>query len=98
MSSGIVLLFDSNRGVYIPKDFAESCDHWRCLPSDFEELQQGPEVEYYWDIWDEVLDKATYTDTEGNVWRLWQDGDLWAYCEDYMTDSEYEDFFGEPRV
>ena len=95
--SGLELLFDSNRGVYIPQNFAESCDHWQGLPSDFEDLLHGPEAESYWDIWTEVLDSSTYTDSEGNVWRLWQDGDLWAYCEELMTDSEYEEFFGEPK-
>ena len=98
MSSGMVLLFDGNRGVYIPQNFAESCDHWQNLPSDFEDLLHGPEAESCWDIWNEVLDNATYTDSAGNVWLLWQDGDLWAYCEALMTAQEYQDFFGEPRV
>ena len=98
MSSGLVLLFDSNRGIYIPKAFAESCDHWQNLPSDFGDLLDGPEAESYWDIWTEVLDNATYTDSAGNVWHLWQDGDLLAYCEALMSDEEYEDFFGEPRA
>lgn len=98
MSSGMVLLFDSHHGIYIPKLFAESCDHWQNLPGDFSELLYGPEQEWYFDIWISVLDSSTYTDSEGNVWRLWQDGDLWAYCDALMSDSEYEEFFGEPRA
>jgi hypothetical protein len=31
------------------------------------------------------------------VWRLYQDGDLFCYCEKLMTDEEYYDFFGEHR-
>jgi len=44
-----------------------------------------------------VLDYATLKDDNGHVWRLWQDGDLWAYCEELMTDAEYSNFFGEER-
>ena len=96
--SGFELLFDSNRGVYIPKYFAQACGHWQNLPEDFEDMLGGPEAESYWDIWTDTLDNATYTDSAGNVWHLWQDGDLWAYCEELMNDSEYQDFFGEPKA
>lgn len=96
--SGLELLFDSRHGVYIPQAFAESCAHWSGLPEDFQDLLLGPESEDYWDIWTDVLNNATYTDSAGNVWHLWQDGDLWACCEELMSDQEYEEFFGEARV
>jgi len=39
-----------------------------------------------------ILNNARYTDKNGNVWRLMQDGDLWAYCFELMTDEEKENF------
>lgn len=33
----------------------------------------------------------------GRRWQLYQDCDLWAYCDELMTDDEYRDFFGEDR-
>jgi hypothetical protein len=99
--SGIELLLSDRRGVYIPRDFAEiiaSETRWTGIESsDIEFLLNGPDQEGYWDTWDSVLGSAKYTDPEGNEWRLNQDGDLWLYCEQLMTDEEYEGFFGEAR-
>lgn len=46
----------------------------------------------YWEAWEEILDKASYTDNDGHEWRLWQDGDLWAVCYDLLTDEERKNF------
>lgn len=102
--SGIHLLLSDAHGIYIPHQFAnfvatlEHPDGWHNVT--FEECQiltDGPEHEEYWDVWCDVLDNATYTDASGNIWRLYQDGDLFAFCESLMTDEEYENFYGEPR-
>ena len=75
------LLCDSHHGIYIPQimirglvdaDWAGVPD-W-CVPV----LGAGPDAELYWDAWEQVLDHATFTDADGSVWYLWQDGDLWA--------------------
>jgi hypothetical protein len=96
--SGIELLFSDHHGVYIPKLFVEDCGEiWGLSEDDKLELSEGPDNEYYWDTWSNVLDYATLKDDNGHVWRLWQDGDLWAYCEELMTDAEYSNFFGEER-
>lgn len=98
MSLGLELLLTDARGVYIPRDFAMYIqDMDNVTQEDKEILCSGPDHEWYWETWDEVLHKATST-INGKVWRLWQDGDLWAYCEELMTDEEYEQFFGEERV
>lgn len=58
----------------------------------------GPEnCEWYWESWNNILDNAEYVDESGNIWRLYQDGDLFAICEDLMSDADYENFFGEER-
>jgi hypothetical protein len=97
--SGVEILLDSNRGVYIPQHFAEivkSTISWKGYDSDdIDTLLEGPGTESYWMALDNVFESAVFVDAKGNYWHLWQDGDLFAYCRKLMTDREYEDFFGE---
>jgi hypothetical protein len=95
--SGIDLLLNDSRGVYIPRDFALNFINWDGIESeDIEILQAGPEdSDWYWETWDSVLCNASYTDEKGNVWRLHQDGDLFSYCEALMTAEEHFNFFGD---
>ena len=51
-----------------------------------------PENEWYWEAWHEVLDKAQYIDNQGNIYRLYQDGDLWLICYELMTNEEKINF------
>lgn len=95
MSSGIELLLDGNRGTYIPQAFAEMCgDLWQ-ISAERLKVLADPDHEWYWETWTEVLDNATLTDKNGKVWHLHQDGDLWAYCPDLMTEEDKKNFFGE---
>jgi hypothetical protein len=97
--SGIEILIGDHQGVFIPQQFAEWVG-WNNI-EDYERktLLVGPEPENedYWECWSSVLERAEFKDKEGNTWRLWQDGDLFAYCEELMSDEEYENLFGEPR-
>lgn len=98
MDSINLLVSDAN-GIYVPQFFAKAYDLslWSGLdPGDVATIEQGPENEYYWDAWNNILDSATYQH-DGRTYRLHQDGDLWAIDYDGMTDEEYESFFGEPR-
>ena len=98
--SGIELILSDNRGVYIPRDFAEIVNAGKSWggynPSDIETLLEGPDAEWYWESWDSVTNSIYFVDSKGNRWNLWRDGDLWLYCEKLMTDEEYENFFGQP--
>ena len=97
MSMGLELLLDGNRGAYIPRDFAMFIqDMDNVTEEDKQILSAGPDHQWYWETWDDVLGKAS-SNINGKIWRLYQDGDLWAYCEELMTDEEYEDFFGQER-
>ena len=92
--SGIQLLLSDSRGIYIPQNFYQdflNFKTWGLLKSDFKALR-NPENESYWDNWELVLNNAKHTDKQGNVWTLWQDGDLWAICPDLMTDEEKQNF------
>lgn len=100
--SGLKLLLSDSRGVYIPRDFTECFDMeaWNVSEEDASILQGDPygeDSDVLWSTWHYVLDNAHYVDKEGHTWRLYQDGDLWAICEELMTDEEYYNFFGEER-
>lgn len=91
----VALILDDCRGVYIPHDFANEYDWSRFEnidENDMSELLKGPdECEYYWDIWEDVLDNATFTEN-GNTWRLYQDGSVWLLCDALMTNEEKRNF------
>lgn len=96
----IELLLDSARGTTIPSAFYKDFDFkaWGLDKSKYLELE-SEENEGYWDSWVELLETASYKfkDDSGLSYTLWQEGALFAICPDLMTDSEYENFFGEPR-
>ena len=73
------LFLDSNRGVYIPQNFAEQVRHElveNVTAEQWDILQAGPDHEWYWETWERVLDYAVLDD--GNrKFTLYQDGDLW---------------------
>lgn len=75
------LFFDGNRGIYIPRDFADAIDpdDWTGIKTqDLDVLRAGPDHESYWDTWTSVLDYAETKD--GRI--LHQDGDLWLIARD----------------
>lgn len=91
---GVKLLLDECRGVYIPKAFAECFDleAWRLTEADVETLLEGPENEWYWEQWHEVMARAYHLDEKGNRWFLYQDGSLFAMCPELMTAEERKNF------
>ncbi len=105
--SGVELLLSDNRGIYIPQDFVRNYDvtlwGFDADDEDIATLREGPDAEWYWDAWNNVLARAvyirgTFRDAYGEQrWMLHQDGDLFAYCEALMTEDEYADFFGYER-
>jgi len=74
------LLFDGSSGQYIPQRFAQEIDR-ACVTDvsaeNYEDLLKGPEYEWYWDVWDTVLNNAIITNSEGRRFWLYQDGDVW---------------------
>ena len=101
--SGIHILIGDSHGVYIPQFFTQKYDRadWGQI-SDWawETCALGPDHEnsqHYWEAWTEIADSASHTDSNGNVWHLYQEGDLFSYCEELMSEEEYENFFGEQR-
>lgn len=90
------LFLDSNRGVYIPKEFAEIISH-SCLANvtarQIDVLKQGPDHDEYWDVWAVVEDRAVVTNpTTGVQYGLYQDGDLWIIPLDAEWPDSDSDF------
>ena len=77
-----LLWLADNRGIYIPRDFANSfIDRAKSVSGvsdeDWAILEAGPDHEHYWDAWTEVCDSAKVTDNNGNEFSVYQDGDCW---------------------
>jgi hypothetical protein len=76
-----ILYADSARGIYIPQHFAESVVRSCVCGVDAEQwhiLESGPDHEFYFDVWCEVIDSARITDPKSGVaYSIWQDGDMW---------------------
>lgn len=92
----IEILLSGAHGEYIPKFFAEGYTGWGLLHDDAKILLEGPENEFYWETWDDVLGYARKL-VDGETYTLHQDDDLFAICADSMTNEEYENFFGEMK-
>lgn len=93
LPKGAELLIDGAMGIYLPQRFV--CNYvastWHVKPIDAAVLQNGPDDPLYWEVWDDVINYA-WIEKDGKVWNLWQDGDLWAYCQaDQQQDGENED-------
>lgn len=77
------LILGEHRGIYIPRDFANTIDVERI--KDFhawiEDLEtcKNPNHEWYWEAWQNILDNMEI-DLFGNgkYFSLYQDGDLFA--------------------
>lgn len=93
-NTSITLLLSDARGGYIPRDFVTSFDvgDWN-VSAENAAICENPEHEQYWDAWDEILGTAYYKDNNDNIFRLHQDGDLWAYCIEKMTLEEQHNLF-----
>lgn len=75
-----ILFLSDARGIYIPQHFAESIKP-ECLSGvsaeDMECLKLGPDQEWYWEAWSAVCDHAVITDSAGQTFSVYQDGDCW---------------------
>jgi hypothetical protein len=96
---------DWTRGVYIPQFFAESVKR-ECVSGisvesldlllidpngEYESESDLDKQESYWDTWTYILDNARVTDPRnGNVYVLYQDGDLWLVPENWNPERESE--------
>ncbi|SOK58833.1 hypothetical protein [Yersinia phage fHe-Yen9-03] len=99
----VELMCDSHHGVYIPQIMIPRliANGWRNIPQDAYNIAiAGPyneqDNDQYWSIWDEVLDNAEWHDDHtSQIFKLYQDGDVFAYCKESMTPTEYFNMFGE---
>lgn len=78
----MMLWLSDARGVYIPRDFANSfadrAKHVKNVKDeDWTILEAGPDHEQYWDAWTDVCDNARVTDENGAEYFVWQEGDCW---------------------
>ena len=88
----IELLLTDARGIYIPRDFTDLTEFHDSVTEGDREILADPEHEYYWEVWENVLNTA-YAVINGVRWTIYQEGDLWAVRDD-MTDNDWEEWLG----
>jgi hypothetical protein len=86
-----LVVSDAN-GVYIPQIYVEGmteadAEQLNVRYEDVVTCQEGPDNEWYWEAWQNILDKAEFTDEQGVSWYLHQDGDLWECPDGYVWDQ-----------
>lgn len=74
-----VCLIDGCHGIYVPREFVlgHNMSDWGVSNENMMIILAGPDGEYYWEAWDEILNDAKII-IDGEEWRLAQDGDLFA--------------------
>ena len=80
------LWLNGARGVYIPRDFANSFkDRDTCVTGvsaeDWRILEEGPDHPLYWEAWNDLLFRGDVlvTDSNGQQYFPYQDDDLWLW-------------------
>ncbi len=81
-------IVDGCFGIYVPTRFAtkfRNNDAYCVLhvtPADWDELEKGPDIGDYWQLWDEILQAAEIIDNEsGRHYVLEQDDDLFMVAK-----------------
>lgn len=81
------LWFSDVRGIYIPRDFAQFLDEndkiQHDIPQEDIEILLDVDHEFYWDVWEDVLQSTFKVKDTGQVLELYQDGDLWVLPEGF---------------
>lgn len=77
-----LLWLDETRGLYIPRDFANSfADRSKSVKNvdqkTWDILETGPEHELYWDTWANIKRDAVVIDENGVEYFIYQDGNCW---------------------
>lgn len=103
---GIKLLVDEQSTDDVIKKFVNQADigrrigQWNGIGGDdghnivLSDLREGHKGRYYWDARSYLLRNATLTDSSECVWKLFQNGSLYAYCKELMTDEDTSALFG----
>lgn len=89
------LLVDDHHGQYIPQVFAQKYDmpNWHVSEENAAILLEGPEHEWYWEAWEEVLQDAYFCNSNGRKYTLdlAESGNVFADME--MTYKEALDWY-----
>ncbi len=86
-----MLWLDDHRGIYIPRDFANSFSDRNAstkgvTDEDWAILEAGPDHEHYWDAWHDVYLNCVVI-SNGTTYILYQDGPLWLIPEEMEWDD-----------
>ena len=87
------LLLSDGHGIYIPQMYCRGMDagdaetigvEWESVQT----CQDGPDHPDYWEAWQDICDNACLA-SEGQDWRLVQNGDLWMVRDGVTIPDEW---------
>lgn len=82
-------IVDSHHGIYIPQIFCQSYEKVdNVCQEDWDICLSGPDHEWYWDAWSEILNSWNYKESDalGSIFEVFidqQDGDLFQ-CRRFL--------------
>ena len=87
------LLLSDGHGIHIPRLWTaglteDECDDFSVDWEDVRICQGGPDEALYWEAWQAICDSAEWEE-DGSMWRLVQNGDLWAVKSDVEIPEEW---------
>ena len=82
---------DGSWGIYCLQKFAERFDlrQWGVEQEDIDILLEGPDHEWYFETWDDVIDNAEYVDDDGYKWFIWSNDGVFIVREDMPEEWFY---------
>lgn len=90
------IILSECRGIYLPQNFIEETENvegWTYNISNYDiiTLKNGPDDEWYWQAWENMLNNAYFTYPDGTKGVLYQDGDLFVLPEGTSLEEEEEE-------
>ena len=90
----ITLFLDDARGIYLPRDFAESINREYIInrekwENDLDFLaRSAPESNFFWDTWQDVLD-GLKVKIGRRTYFFYQDGPVWMIRDNEKVRKEF---------
>ena len=84
--TGWILAVDNHAGIYAPREFVERFRDYLSDADYVQDVQDGPDGEYYWDSWAEIESCETVKLDDGE-YQIYQDEDIWLVPVGYDWSS-----------
>lgn len=90
-------IIDGNQGIYIPQEFVTRyrdsiIEPNKELQEAMDDVEEGPDNEWYWESWNDIIEHAVLLGTDGKKYTLYQDDSLYLVGEDEVWDENGQEY------